>query len=54
VLFEPVTRIENAWRRASGVMLITSNLTPKEIDLAQREIQEIGAALKTFKAAVEA
>jgi hypothetical protein len=30
-------------------MLTTSNLTPKEIDLAQREIQEIGEALKTFK-----
>jgi hypothetical protein len=53
-LFEPLTRIENAWRRVSGVMLIASNLTPKEIDLAQREIREIGEALKTFKAAVEA
>jgi hypothetical protein len=35
-------------------MLTASNLAPKEIDLAQREIQEIREALEAFKAAVEA
>jgi hypothetical protein len=53
-LFEPLTRIENACRRVSGVMLTASNLAPKQTDLVQREIQEIGEALEAFKAAVGA
>jgi len=38
----------------SGVTLTASNLMPKEIDLVQREIQEIRDALEAFKAAVAA
>ncbi len=53
-LFEPLTRIENACRRVSGVMLTALNVAPKDIDLVRREIQEIGDALEAFKAAVEA
>src|SRR5438132_13802536 len=39
-LFEPLTRIENACRRVSGVMLNAPNLTPKDSELVRREIQE--------------
>ncbi len=53
-LFEPLTRIENACRRVSGVMLTASNVAPKDIDLVRREIQEIREALEAFKAAVDA
>jgi hypothetical protein len=53
-LFEPLTRIENACRRVSGVMLTAPNLAPKEIDLVRREIQEIREALEAFITAVEA
>jgi hypothetical protein len=53
-LFEPLTRIENACRRASGVMLNTPSLSPPENELVRREIQEIRDALEAFKAAVEA
>jgi hypothetical protein len=53
-LFEPLTRIENACRRVSGVMLIASSIPPKDIELVRREIQEIREALEAFKAAVEA
>lgn len=53
-LFEPLTRIENACRRVSGVMLTAPNLAPKDIKLVRREIQEIREALEAFKAPVEA
>jgi len=52
-LFDPLTRIENACRRVSGVMLTAPNLAPKDSELVRREIQEIGEALEAFKAAVE-
>ena len=39
-LFEPLTRIENACRRVSGVMLTAPNIAPKDIELVRREIQE--------------
>jgi hypothetical protein len=51
---DPLTRIENACRRLSGVMLTAPNLAPKDSELVRREIQEIGDALEAFKAAVEA
>jgi hypothetical protein len=53
-IFDPLTRIENACRRVSGVMLIASSIPPKDIELVQREIQEIRAALEAFESAVEA
>jgi hypothetical protein len=39
--------------RVSGVMLTASNLAPKEIDLVQREIQEISEALERHSAHAE-
>jgi hypothetical protein len=36
-LFDALTRIENACRRVSGIMLTASNLAPKDIDLVQRD-----------------
>ena len=53
-LFEPLTRIENACCRVSGVILTAPNLAPKGIDLVRREIQEIREALEAFKTVVEA
>ena len=38
----------------SGVMLNAPNLTPKDIELVWRKIQEIRDAREAFKAAVEA
>jgi len=51
-LFEPLTRIENACRRVSGVMLNASSLTPRNSELVLRGIQEIRNVLVAFKAAV--
>jgi hypothetical protein len=53
-LFEPLTRIENACRRASNIMLNAPTLPPRDNELIAREIQEIRDALEVFKAAVEA
>jgi hypothetical protein len=53
-LFEPLTRIENACRRASNIMLTAPTLPPQENELVLREIQEIRDALEAFKTAVEA
>ena len=50
-LFEPLTRIENACRRASNIMLTAPTLPPQENELVLREIQEIREALEAFKAA---
>jgi hypothetical protein len=52
-LFDPLARIENACRRASGIMLTAPN-PPKDCELAWREIREIGEALEAFRSAVEA
>lgn len=52
-LFDPLTRIENACRRASNIML-TAPDPPRENKLVLREIQEIKEALEAFNAAVEA
>ena len=50
-LFDPLTRIENACRRASNIML-TAPDPPRENKLVLREIQEIEEALEAFKAAI--
>ena len=39
-LFEPLTRIENAARRAVGIMLTAPSLSPKENELVAKEIRE--------------
>jgi hypothetical protein len=51
-LFNPLTRIENACRRASNIML-TAPDPPRENEMVLREIQEICDALQAFKTAVE-
>ncbi len=51
-LFDPLTRIENACRRASNIML-TAPDPPRENEMVLREIQEIRDALEAYKAAVE-
>jgi hypothetical protein len=51
-LFDPLTRIENACRRASNIMLIAPD-PPRENKSVLREIQEIREALVAFSAAVE-
>ena len=53
-LFDPLIRIENAARRASGIRLTAPSLLPRETELVRREIREIEDALAAFKAAVEA
>jgi uncharacterized coiled-coil DUF342 family protein len=53
-LFGPLTRIENACRRVSKMMLTSPSLAPKENELVTKEIQEIREALDALKAAVEA
>ena len=50
--FDPLTRIENACRRASNIML-TAPDPPRENEMVLREIQEIREALEAFKTAVE-
>jgi hypothetical protein len=52
-LFDPLTRIENACRRASNIML-TAPDPPRENEMVLRESQEIREALEAFNAAVEA
>ena len=51
-LFDQLTRIENACRRASNIML-TAPDPPRENEMVLREIQEIREALEAFNAAVE-
>jgi hypothetical protein len=52
-LFYPITRIENAARRAAGIILTAGNTTPpKENELVLREIEEIKDALAEFESAV--
>ena len=51
-LFDPLTRIENACRRASNIML-TAPDPPRENEMVLREIQEIREALEAFNAAIE-
>ena len=53
-LFEPLTRIENAARRAVVIILTAPSLSPKDNELVAKEICEMRAALKEFKTAVEA
>lgn len=53
-LFDPITRIENATRRAAGVILTADDsLTPKDNELVLREIQEIRNALTDFEFAIQ-
>jgi hypothetical protein len=52
-LFDPLTRIENACRRASNIML-TAPDPPRESEPVLREIQEIREALELFNSTVEA
>ena len=51
-LFDPLTRIENACRRASNIML-TAPDPPRDNEMVLREIQEIREAIEVFNAAVE-
>jgi hypothetical protein len=51
-LFDPLTRIENACRRASNIML-TAVDPPRDNEMVLRETQEIREALEAFNAAVE-
>jgi hypothetical protein len=47
--FEPLTRIENACRRVSNIMLNASTLPLRENELIAREIQEIREPWKHSK-----
>jgi hypothetical protein len=47
-LFDPLTRIENACRRASNIML-TAPDPPRENEMVLREIQEIRDALESLQ-----
>jgi hypothetical protein len=51
-LIEPLTRIENAARRAMGAMFTADKTPPKDLDLVRREVQEIKDALQAFESAV--
>ena len=51
-LFAPLSRIENAARRAAGILTTTAKM-PKDCELVRQEIREIREALEEFKAAVE-
>jgi hypothetical protein len=52
-LFDLLTRIENACRRVSGIMLAAPN-PPKDSKAVRIEIKEMTDALEAFRAAVEA
>ena len=51
-LFDPLTRIENACRRASNIML-TAPDPPRDNEMVLRDVQEIREAPEAFNAAVE-
>jgi len=51
-LFDPLTRIENACRRASNIML-TAPDPPRDNEMVLRDIQEIREALEAFNTAIE-
>ena len=53
-LFEPLKRIENAARRASGVLLTAPDVSPKKDEMIAKEIQEMRDALQAFQTAIEA
>ncbi len=44
-LIEPLTRIENAARRAMGAMFVADKTPPKDLALVRREVQEIKKTL---------
>jgi hypothetical protein len=52
-LIEPLERIENAARRATGAMLTADKMPPKDLALVRREVQEIKDALQAFESAVD-
>ena len=51
-LFDPLTRVENACRRASNIML-TAPDPPRDNEMVLRDVQEIREAPEAFNAAVE-
>jgi hypothetical protein len=51
-LFNPLRRIEDAARRAAGILLTTAK-APRECELVNQEISEIRGALDEFQAAVD-
>jgi hypothetical protein len=51
-LIEPLTRIENAARRAMGAIFTADKTPTKDLDLVRREVQEIEDALQAFESAV--
>ena len=51
-MFDPLTRIENACRRASNIML-TAPDPPRDNEMVLRDVQEIREAPEAFNAAVE-
>jgi hypothetical protein len=53
-LFDPLKRIENAARRAAGVLLTPPDVSPKKDEMIAKEIQEMRDALQAFQAAIEA
>ena len=53
-LFEPLKRIENAARRASGVLLTAPDVSPTKDEMIAKEIQEMPDALQAFQTPIEA
>jgi hypothetical protein len=54
-LFAPMDRVENAARRAKGIMITAGNATPpKENELLRKEITEIKNALAEFEETIQA
>jgi hypothetical protein len=53
-LFEALKRLEDAARRAGGVLLTAPDVSPKKDEMIAKEIQEMRDALQAFQAAIEA
>jgi hypothetical protein len=53
-LFEPLKRIENAARRASGVLLTAPDVSTTKDRMIAKEIQEMRDVLQAFQTAIEA
>jgi hypothetical protein len=53
VLFKPLKRIENAARRATGVLLTAPDVSPEKDQMVANEIQEMRDVLQAFQTAIE-
>jgi hypothetical protein len=53
-VFDPLTRIENAARRASGLLLAAPDVSATKDGIIAKEIQEMRDALHAFQTAIEA